>query len=112
MNMEHIADRQIEKQRVRFDEAIAVAAAAVVEASLRAATQVLMAETGAESEQAVRAQIKEHGTLRQLLTASGLLVASVARSTIVEPFAPGAWDHATFTLAKLLVVARMAGEKR
>lgn len=112
MNMEHLADRQIEKQHARFTDAIAVAAAAVTEASLRAATHLLIVETGATSEQAVRAQLKEHGTLRQLLTASGLLVASVARSTIVEPFAPGAWDQATFTLAKLLVVARMAGEKR
>ena len=112
MTPAEIAERQIEKQRLRFEDAIAGAASAVAEAGLRAATHVLMVETGATSEQAVRAQIKEHATLRQLLTTSGQLVASVARSTIVEPFAPGAWDHATFTLAKLLVVARLAGEKR
>jgi hypothetical protein len=106
--MIEVTERKMERFHRQFDEAAESMQKAVVEAGLRAATHVYMVETGATSEHAARAQIKEHGTLRQILTASGQLVTSVARSTIAEPFAPGAWDHATFTLAKLLVLARMA----
>ena len=65
----------------------------------------VMAETGVSSEQAVRAQVKEQGTLRRLLDGSGRLVVSVARSALADPFAPGAFDAATYAVGKLLAEA-------
>jgi hypothetical protein len=102
------AERKIDKHRRQFAEAANTMQKAVTEASLRAATHLAMVETSASSEQAVRADIKTQGTLRRILDASGQLVANVARAAIVEPFAPGAFDAATFAVSKLLATAWQA----
>lgn len=107
------AERKIEKYRRQYDEAATTMRTAVAEAGLRAVVHVVMAETGASSEQAVRAQVKEQGTLRRLLDGSGRLVISVARSALADPFAPGAFDAATYAVGKLLAEAwRLRGGDR
>jgi hypothetical protein len=82
--------------------------AAVTEAALRAATHAVVTETGATSEQAVRADIRKQGIVRRLLDSSGRLVLSVARSAIADPFAPGAFDAAAYSVGKLLAQAWLA----
>lgn len=99
------AERKIEKYRRQYDEAATTMQAAVAEAGLRAVVHVVMAETGATSEQGVRAQVKAQGTLRRLLDSSGRLVLNVTRSTLADPFAPGAFDAATYAVGKLLAEA-------
>ena len=107
------AERKIEKYRRQYDEAATTMQTAVAEAGLRAVVHVVMAETGVSSEQAVRAQVKEQGTLRRLLDGSGRLVVSVARSALADPFAPGAFDAATYAVGKLLAEAwRLRGGDR
>ena len=99
------AERKIEKYRRQYDEAATTMQTAVAEAGLRAVVHVVMAETGVSSEQAVRAQVKEQGTLRRLLDGSGRLVVSVARSALADPFAFDAFDAATYAVGKLLAEA-------
>jgi hypothetical protein len=107
------AERKIEKYRRQFDQAASTMQTAVTEAALRAVVHVVMVETGAASEQAVRAEVKAQGTLRRLLDGSGRLVLSVARSALADPFAPGAFDAAAYAVGKLLAEAYVArGVKR
>jgi hypothetical protein len=99
------AERKIDKYRRQYDEAATTMQTAVAEAGLRAVVHVVMTETGATSEQAVRAEVKAQGTLRRLLDSSGRLVVNVARSALADPFAPGAFDAATYAVGKLLAEA-------
>jgi hypothetical protein len=99
------AERKIEKYRRQYDEAADTMQTAVTEAGLRAAVHVVMLESGAASEQAVRAEVKAQGVLRRLVDSSGRLVLSVARSTLADPFAPGSFDAAAYAVGKLLANA-------
>ena len=53
----------------------------------------------------MRAEVRAQGTLRRLLDSSGRLVLNVTRSTLVDPFASGAFDAATYAVGKLLAEA-------
>ncbi|MFC5437116.1 hypothetical protein ACFPME_11140 [Rhodanobacter umsongensis] len=107
------AERKIEKYRRQYDDAATTMQTAVTEAGLRAVVHVVMAETGATSEHAVRAEVKAQGALRKLLDGSGRLVVSVARTALADPFAPGAFDAATYAIGKLLAEAwRLRGGER
>ncbi|EIM04122.1 hypothetical protein LRK24_10255 [Rhodanobacter denitrificans] len=103
--MTDAAEKKIDKCRRQFDEAATSMQAAVTEAGLRAAVHVVATETGAKSEQAVRADVRAQGMARRILDASGHLVASVVRSTLADPFAPGAFDAAAYSIGKLLATA-------
>ncbi len=98
-------ERQLDKQRKHYEEAAQAMVGAVTEGGLRAAVHVIATEASAGSEMAVRAEVKAQGVLRRLLDGSGRLVISVARSAIADPFAPGAFDAAVFTVGKLLTDA-------
>jgi hypothetical protein len=99
------AERKITKLRNRYAEAADTMQAAVTEAGLHAAVHVIATETGATSEQAVRADVKAQGALRRVLDSSGRLVLSVARSTLPDPWAQGAFDAAAYAVGKLLAEA-------
>ncbi|MEY2169561.1 MULTISPECIES: hypothetical protein [unclassified Rhodanobacter] len=99
-------ERQLDKQRKRYEEAAQAMVGAVTEGGLRAAVHVIVTEASACSEMAVRAEVKAQGVLRRLLDSSGRLVTSIARSAIADPFAgPGTFDAAVFTVGKLLTDA-------
>lgn len=100
-------DRTIEKQRRRYDEAASAMAAAVTEASTRAAVYVIQAETGALSELALRAEVREQGAGRRVLSTRGRLLDAVLRSSLSDPWGPEAFDAAVFAAARLLCVAWM-----
>ncbi|MEP6906785.1 MAG: hypothetical protein ABI858_02215 [Pseudoxanthomonas sp.] len=98
------AERRVEKYRRQYDDAATTMQAAVTEAALRTVTHVIATETGA-AENAVRAEVKEQGRARALISESGRMVASVVRSVLAEPFCPGAFDEGTFALSKLFATA-------
>jgi hypothetical protein len=98
-------ERQLDKHRKRYEDAAQAMVGAVTEGGLRAAVHVIVTETGATSEQAVRAQVKAQGTLRRLLDGSGRLVLNVTRSTLVDPWIPGAFDAAIYSVGRLLADA-------
>lgn len=103
--MTDAAEKKLTKLRNRYVEAADAMQAAVTEAGLHAAVHVIATETGATSEQAVRADVKAQGKMRRLLDDSGRLVLNVARSTLADPFAPGAFDAAAYSMGKLLAEA-------
>ena len=72
------AERKIEKYRRQFDEAASTMQTAVAEAGLRAVVYVVMTETGAASEQAVRAEVKAQGTLRLAEKGLGTFIVDAA----------------------------------
>jgi hypothetical protein len=98
-------ERQLDKQRKRYEDAAQAMVGAVTEGGLRAAVHVIVTETGATSEQAVRADVKAQGALRRVLDSSGRLVLSVTRSTLPDPWAQGAFDAAAYAVGKLLAEA-------
>lgn len=109
--MMDIADRPIEKQRRKFDEAATTMAACVGEAGLRAAAHVIHAETGV-GEMAVRASVRQQSIARQVLDQTGRVVAGVLRTALPDPWAPEAFDAAAFNVAKLMATAWRAGGER
>lgn len=112
MSAQAQADRQLAKQRTRFDDAAAAMAAAVGEAGMRAAVHVIQAESGEASEQAVRAAVRAQAITRRVLDTSGHLFAGVLRSALPDPWAPEAFDAAAFHVAKLLATPWRAGGGR
>jgi hypothetical protein len=106
--MTDIAERKIERYRRQFDEAAETMQKAIAEASLRAATHVVIVETAAASEQAVRAEVKAQGVVRQVVDVSGRVAGSVLRSSLQDPFAVEAFEAAVVSVSRLLLTAWQA----
>ncbi len=103
-----VAERQLSKQRQRFEEGAAAMVAAVTEASLQAATAVVAVETGSNAVQAARAEVRAHGVVRQVLDASGRVAGSVLRTSLQDPWAVDAFEAAVYSISVLLLMAWQA----
>ena len=105
-------ERKLQKYARRYSEAADALQSAITDAALLGASHVIATHYGT-GEQVTRAELVAHGKVRQILDQSGRLVLSVARSALADPFAPGAFDAATFAVGKLLAEAwRLRGGDR
>jgi phage tail tube protein FII len=103
-----VAERQLSRHQAKFDAATAALVAAVTEASLQTAAAVVALETGTNGLHAVRAEVKMHGIMRQVLDASGRVAGNVLRSSLQDAFAVDAFEAAVYSISVLLLMAWQA----